>query len=77
MTETLITVKGAASLQAAMNKLNAAAIPYQHPVALGFPAEVIVDYRTKIKRDQIVMGSRRLGRLSGFLLGAVASELAH
>ena len=43
----------------------------------GVPADVICSYADKEKFDLIIMGSRRMGKAHGFLLGSVSSKVLH
>lgn len=45
-------------------------------VLRGDPAKAIVDFAEDAKADMIVIGSRGLGNLSGFLLGSVSKKVA-
>jgi len=44
-------------------------------VETGDPAECVITFAKKSKCDEIVMGSRGLGRLSGLLLGSVVAKV--
>ena len=43
----------------------------------GVPADVICSYAGREKFDLIIMGSRRMGKAHGFLLGSVSSKVLH
>ena len=64
-------------LQAAMRKLDAAKVKYQHHIGVGEPAEVIAGYAAEKGSDQIVMGTRGMGSVSNLVLGSVATKVIH
>lgn len=43
----------------------------------GVPSDVICSYAEKEKFNLIIMGSRRMGKAHGFLLGSVSSKVLH
>ncbi len=43
----------------------------------GAPSDVICSYSDREKFDLIIMGSRRMGKMHGFLLGSVSSKVLH
>jgi nucleotide-binding universal stress UspA family protein len=43
----------------------------------GDPAETIIEYAKDHGFDMIVIGSRGLGKVKGFLLGSVSSKVCH
>ena len=57
--------------------LDAAKISYQYHIAIGEPAETIMQFAQAHQFDQIVMGPRGLGVVTGMLLGSIASKLIH
>jgi nucleotide-binding universal stress UspA family protein len=64
-------------LEAAM-LLQRASIPHQlHAEVGGTVAEAIVQRAEDLKCDQIVMGTRGLGTLSGLVLGSIANKVVH
>ncbi|MBX3651672.1 MAG: universal stress protein [Burkholderiales bacterium] len=69
--------EGTAALKQAREKLDAAGLPYAHHIGVGDPAEVIVGYAKSKGCDQILMGSRGLGSVSGLVLGSVATKVLH
>lgn len=69
--------EGAAALTQARGKLDAAGVSYAHHIGVGDPAEVIVEYAKAKGCDQIMMGSRGLGSVSGLVLGSVATKVLH
>lgn len=66
---------GEAALKAAKKVLDKAGISYRASVATGDPSRVIVDYATKNRCDQILMGTRGMGSISGRMLGSVAARV--
>lgn len=52
-------------------------IAYQYHVAVGEPAETIIQFAQTQQCDQIVIGPRGLGIVTGMLLGSIASKLIH
>jgi nucleotide-binding universal stress UspA family protein len=69
--------EGTAALKQARDKLDAAGVAYAHHIGVGDPAEVIVEYAKAKHCDQILMGSRGLGSVSGLVLGSVATKVLH
>lgn len=69
--------EGAAALKRARARLDAAGIPYLHHIGVGGPAETIVEYAQAKDCDQILMGSRGLGSVTGLVLGSVATKVLH
>jgi len=69
--------EGTAALKRAREKLDAAGLPYVHHIGVGDPAEVIVEYAKAKGCEQILMGSRGLGSVSGLVLGSVATKVLH
>ncbi len=69
--------EGTAALQQARGKLDGAGLAYAHHIGVGDPAEVIVEYAKAKGCDQIMMGSRGLGSVSGLVLGSVATKVLH
>jgi nucleotide-binding universal stress UspA family protein len=51
--------------------------PYERRAEYGPVAETIVRVARDSRADQIVMGTRGLGRLRGLLLGSVATQVVH
>jgi nucleotide-binding universal stress UspA family protein len=68
--------EGMAALKPAMQKLDAAGVPYVHHISVGDPAEVIAEFAKQKGFDQIVMGTKGLGATS-LLLGSVTAKLIH
>ena len=69
--------EGMTALKPAMQKLDAARVPYHHHIAVGDEAEVICGYAKEKALDQIVMGTRGLGSVSNLVLGSVATKVIH
>ena len=69
--------EGVAALKQARETLDAAGIKYGHHISVGDPAEVITQYAETKGCDQILMGSRGLGAVSGLVLGSVATKVIH
>jgi nucleotide-binding universal stress UspA family protein len=67
--------EGMKALAPAMQKLDAAGIPYVHHISIGEPAEVIVQFAKQMQPDEIIMGTRGLGAPASLLLGSVASKV--
>lgn len=55
----------------------AAGVPYQLKVALGDPADQIVEIAAKDEHDLIVIGSRGLNVVSEVLMGSVSRKVSH
>jgi nucleotide-binding universal stress UspA family protein len=66
---------GLAALKPARKLLDQAGVPYQFHIGVGEPAEVIVQHAIKNGCDQILMGTRGMGSLSGRVLGSVATKV--
>lgn len=67
--------EGVKALQTAREQLDAAHVDYTFHISVGDPAEVIVQFARDQHCDQIVMGTRGLGKFSILLLGSVASKV--
>lgn len=57
--------------------LGAAAVPHQLHVHVGLIADTIAQQAESLGCEEIVMGTRGLGTLSGLVLGSVASKVVH
>ncbi len=66
-----------AVLQPSLQRLREAGVPVEHHIGLGDPGRVTVDYATDKKADEIIIGSRGRGSISGALLGSVAQKVIH
>jgi len=69
--------EGMKALSSARALLDAAGVKYAYHVGVGDPAQVIVHYAKDKQCDQIVMGSRGLGSLSGLVMGSVTMKVMH
>ena len=69
--------EGMAALKPAMQKLDAARLKYHHHILVGDGAEEICRYAKDKGIDQIYMGTRGLGKVSGLVLGSVATKVIH
>jgi len=67
--------EGIKALNSAREQLDAAHVDYTFHISVGDPAEVIVQFARDQHCDQIVMGTRGLGKFSILLLGSVASKV--
>ncbi len=63
------------ALGAPRRALAARRIAFKEATLLGDPAQSIASYATKGRFSLIIMGSRGLGTLGGFVLGSVASKV--
>lgn len=63
--------------EAAKNVLEKNGIKAETILLEGNPADIICTYSEKEKFDLIIMGSRRMGKVHGFLLGSVSSKVLH
>jgi nucleotide-binding universal stress UspA family protein len=55
--------------------LEKAGVSYRSSIGFGDPSEAIVQYAVKNRCDQILMGTRSVGSLSGRVLGTVATRV--
>ena len=69
--------QGMAALAEARARLDAAGLAYSYHVAVGTPAEAIVQAAQEQQVDQIVISAHGQNTLSSMLLGSVASKVAH
>ena len=67
--------EGMAALKPAMQKLEAAGVPFKHHIVVGDAAAVIAEFAKERACDQIVMGTHGTGATAGFLLGSVALKV--
>jgi nucleotide-binding universal stress UspA family protein len=63
-------------IEGAEKILEAAGVPYNVVHGIGHPAKGIIDESNR-GYDLVVMGSRGLGGVEGFLLGSVTSRVSH
>jgi nucleotide-binding universal stress UspA family protein len=68
--------QGMAALASARAMLDAAGLPYNYHIAIGTPAEAIVQAAQEQQVDQIVISAHGQGTLSEVLLGSVANKVA-
>jgi nucleotide-binding universal stress UspA family protein len=66
---------GETALKPAKKALDKAGVAYRCSIGIGEPAEVIVQYAIKNGCDQILMGTRGMGSLSGLVLGSIATKV--
>jgi nucleotide-binding universal stress UspA family protein len=64
-----------ATLASARALLDGAKVPYAVHIGVGEPAHVITGYAKEKAIDQIVMGTRGLGTVSGMVLGSVTTKV--
>ena len=69
--------EGIKALASARAAFEAAGVPYVFHIGLGHVAETIAAYAKEKGCDQIVMGARSLGALTGLLLGSVTTKVVH
>ena len=69
--------EGLKALQSARAKLDAAGVRHSFHVGVGDPAEVIAQYAREQRCDQVVMATHGRGRMTGLLLGSVATKVLH
>ena len=69
--------QGLQALAEARKRLDAAKVKYHYHIGVGDEAEVIARYAKEKGCDQIFMGTRGLGSVSGLLLGSVATKVIH
>lgn len=68
---------GAKALKAGEAMLRHAGIPYATEVAVGDPANTLIDIVERFGCDMVVMGARDKGSLRSALLGSVSHEVLH
>ena len=69
--------EGIAALKDARALLDSAGIQYSHHIGVGHAAEVIAQYAEAKQCDQIVLGSRGAGSISGMVLGSVVTKVIY
>lgn len=68
---------GKEALKKACAKLDKAKVPHEVEIAIGDIAETIAAFASKIKCDEIVMGTRGHGQIANLLLGSSTTKLLH
>lgn len=69
--------EGEKALRSAKVLLDEAGVPYASHVEVGHVPETIAKFVKENRCDQIVMGTRGHGAISGFLLGSIANKVLH
>lgn len=67
--------EGTKALKNAKERLAAMGLAYTDHISVGGPGELITEYAKSKGCDQILMGSRGLGSISGLVLGSVATKV--
>ena len=67
--------EGDKELAEARAKLDAAGMKYVSSIEVGQAADVIAAYASEKKIDQIILGTRGLGSVSGMVLGSVMTKI--
>lgn len=65
------------ALKEAQAILDQAGLRYERHAVVGDAAHAIAEHAAQRQCDQIVMGTRGLGRIEGLLLGSVAAKVLH
>jgi nucleotide-binding universal stress UspA family protein len=63
------------ALAAARELLESEGVPVHSAMRIGSAGQAIVDYAQELACDQIVMGTRGLGRVGSLVLGSVATQV--
>ncbi len=71
------TAAGELVLAAARSLLDASGVAYDAEIAIGRPADSIVDSAERHACDVIVLGASSHGRVRRLVLGSVAAKVAH
>ena len=69
--------QGLAALADARALLNDAGVKYEHHILVGEAPQVIAQFTSDHGIDQVVMGTRGLGTVTGMLLGSVTTKVLH
>ena len=75
--ETELARKGLEATARARAMLDTKGFPWRLHVAMGDPAECILELVQKLDVSDVVIGSRGLGNLEGLLLGSVSYKVMH
>ena len=67
--------EGLKALAPARKLLDEAGVTYAHHIGVGDAVEVIAHYVKDKRIEQLVMGTRGLGSVSGLLMGSVTSKI--
>ena len=65
------------ALAAARKLLESEGMPVHDAVRIGNSSQSIADHALELPCDQIVMGTRGLGRIGSIVLGSVATQVVH
>ena len=65
------------ALAAARKRLESEAVPVHVAMRIGGAGSTIAEYAQEAGCDEIVMGTRGLGRIGGLVLGSVATQVVH
>jgi nucleotide-binding universal stress UspA family protein len=69
--------QGLAALADTRKLLDDAGVTYAHHISVGETPEIIARYVEDHGIEQVVMGTRGLGTITGMLLGSVATKVLH
>ncbi len=75
--EAVLAHRGLGATARARDILDGAGLPWRLCVALGDPAECIIDQATRLNANSIVIGSRGLNALDSLVFGSVAYKVVH
>ena len=75
--EAELAVLGLESTARARAMLDARGLPWRLHVAMGDPAESILEAAARLRASALVVGSRGLGNLESLLLGSVSYKVMH
>ena len=75
--ETELAHLGLEATSRARTTLDAEGLPWRLHVAMGEPAERILEQAAQLRASGLVMGSRGLGNLESLLLGSVSYKVMH
>ena len=67
--------EGQKALDAVIPLLQESGVQYQHSIEVGPIAQTIADYAKSHQVDGIIMGTRGLNHITGFLLGSVTTKV--